>query len=119
MMHAGRLCVIASALALATACDGRRAGTVRATIDMRCRSNADCPAGFACANEFEHGPPITLCESEDPDVVCPPGYDTKVRYGQRFCRPHRTGGAPLGPGTVAATARRPLASGAGESRAAR
>ncbi len=89
MMHAGRLCVIASALALAVACDGRRGSTVRATIDMRCRSNADCPSGFACANEIEHGPPITLCESEDPAVVCPPGYVTKVRYGQRFCTPPR------------------------------
>lgn len=57
------------------------------TIDVRCASSADCPRGFSCSSDVEHGPPITLCESTDPAATCPPGYDTKVIYGQTLCKP--------------------------------
>jgi hypothetical protein len=30
---------------------------------------------------------VRLCESTDPSATCPEGFDTKVMYGQTFCRP--------------------------------
>jgi hypothetical protein len=48
--------------------------------------------------DVEHGPPTALCESRDPEAACPAGYDTKVLYGQIFCRPP----APVAAGAQAA-----------------
>ena len=90
--HGLRLAVVAG-MVLATACGAERDDTARVTIDVRCGSNADCPAGFACAAEAEHGPPTTMCESADAEVSCPPGYETKVGFGQTFCRPLGNAGA--------------------------
>jgi hypothetical protein len=89
--QAARLCALLSGLAglaglmLGTACGGDT--IVRTTIDVRCSSNAECPTGFQCWSESEHGPPTTLCESQDPAVTCPPGYDSKLLYGQTLCKP--------------------------------
>jgi len=43
-------------------------------------------------------PPTALCESRDPEATCPAGYDTKVLYGQIFCKPPApvAAGAPAG-----------------------
>lgn len=57
------------------------------TIDVRCGSNADCPKGFVCESDAEHGPPTTMCESYDPGATCPRAYETHVGYGQIFCIP--------------------------------
>ena len=99
--HAGKLTAVLCGVVLAMACGAEGDGdTARVTIDVRCGSNADCPAGFACAAEAEHGPPTTMCESADAEVSCPPGYETKIGYGQTFCRPLGNAGARAshGPG---------------------
>jgi hypothetical protein len=75
------------ATVLAAACSARDENTARVTIDMRCVSSADCPRGFRCEAELEHGPPTTMCESDDPVASCPREYDTHVGFGQVFCVP--------------------------------
>jgi len=75
------------ALALA-ACGPDRADSIAAvTIVGTCESSADCPTGFDCNEDVEHGPPTALCESEDPTAICPAGFETRVRYGQTLCKP--------------------------------
>jgi hypothetical protein len=76
-------------LALVTvgACGSDRDDTARVTIDMRCGSTADCPTGFVCEADVEHGPPTTMCESFDAQLSCPSGYETQIGYGQTFCKP--------------------------------
>ena len=85
--HAVR-CLLLSGLIAAAGCgaDGNDAPP-SVTIDVRCGSSADCPSGFACSADVEHGPPITLCESSDPAASCPAGFEVKVIYGQTLCKP--------------------------------
>jgi len=113
-----RLTAVLAGVVLATACGAERDTTARVTIDVRCGSNADCPAGFACEAEAEHGPPTTMCESTDAEVSCPAGYETKIGYGQTFCRPLGNAGARTNHGSMASSTRgRKLArTGAGEGR---
>jgi hypothetical protein len=99
-----RLGVLLSALAAAACGAERDDNTARVTIDVRCDSNADCPSGFACESEAEHGPPTTMCES-DAAITCPPGYETKIGYGQTFCRPSGNVGARASHGSMSITAR--------------
>lgn len=101
-----RLGVLLSALVAAAACGAERDdNTARVTIDVRCDSNADCPNGFECESEAEHGPPTTMCESADAAVTCPPGYETKIGFGQTFCRPSGNVGARTSHGSMSITAR--------------
>jgi hypothetical protein len=80
-------------LACGSACAGERDGSsARVTIDMRCDSSADCPGGFSCTSEDEHGPPTTMCESQVA-VACPAGYETLEGFGQTFCKPLAGAGA--------------------------
>ena len=75
------------AAVLAAGCSSRDENSARVTIDVRCDSNADCPRGFLCEAETEHGPPTTMCESDDPAASCPREYETRVGYAQVFCVP--------------------------------
>jgi hypothetical protein len=80
--------IFLSALAFAAGCGPGRSDSISAvTIEVPCGSTADCPSGFECTADVEHGPPTALCESQDPAATCPAGYDTKVLYGQVFCKP--------------------------------
>ena len=79
--------MLLSALALAAACGPDRDSIATVTIEATCTSTAECPSGFECMADVEHGPPTALCESRDPEATCPVGYSTKVLYGQVFCRP--------------------------------
>lgn len=82
-----QLSVLCAAV-LAAGCSALRdENPARITIDVRCASNADCPNGFSCEAETEHGPPTTMCESDDPAASCPHEFDTHVGYGQIFCVP--------------------------------
>jgi len=74
-------------LSLAACGLGRSEPMPTVTIEAQCLSNVDCPTGFECLQDGEHGPPVRLCESTDPSASCPGGYETKVMYGQTFCRP--------------------------------
>jgi hypothetical protein len=81
-------CLVLAALACVAACGLNFAEPVTSvTIEMQCVSTVDCPGGFACIEDSEHGPPVRLCESSDASATCPAGYETKVLYGQTFCRP--------------------------------
>ncbi len=76
------------AAVLAAACTPMRDDNpARMTIDVRCGTNADCPTGFVCEAETEHGPPTTMCESNDPEATCPADYVTHVGHSQIFCVP--------------------------------
>lgn len=95
----GALALMLGALAAsiaATGCtlDRSEASVSNVTIDMRCASTADCPSGFACNADVEHGPPTTMCESSDPAATCPAGFDIKVIYGQTVCKPRAPATAP-------------------------
>ena len=90
--------MLLSALALAAGCGPDRNDSIATvTIETTCGSTADCPGGFECTEDVEHGPPTALCESRDAEATCPAGYETKVLYGQIFCRlpaPVAAGGTP-------------------------
>jgi hypothetical protein len=85
--HAVRYMLL-SALAVAAGCSSQRSGSIAAvTIEATCGSSADCPSGFECTADVEHGPPTALCESADAEATCPAGYEIKERFGQVFCKP--------------------------------
>jgi hypothetical protein len=87
VQHAVRS-ILLSALAFAAGCSLGRSESISAvTIEATCGSTADCPSGFECTADIEHGPPTALCESQDPAAACPAGYETKVLYSQIFCKP--------------------------------
>src|SRR4029079_17710755 len=71
----------------AAACGSRDEDIARTTIDVRCDSNADCPRGFSCEAETEHGPPTTMCASDDPAATCPHEFETRIGYSEVFCIP--------------------------------
>ncbi|HSS01608.1 MAG TPA: hypothetical protein VLM79_31330 [Kofleriaceae bacterium] len=81
-----QLSVLCAAV-LAAGCSSRDDDTARITIDVRCGTNADCPHGFSCESESEHGPPTTMCESDDPAAICPHEYETRIGYSEVFCIP--------------------------------
>jgi hypothetical protein len=87
-----RSCILIASWLLGCGCGSDGPDTiVNATIDMRCRGDADCPARYECVSEVEHGPPTTLCESQDPAATCPTGFEIRRAYGQLFCTiPSRT-----------------------------
>ncbi|HEY6174815.1 MAG TPA: hypothetical protein VIX73_10240 [Kofleriaceae bacterium] len=88
VLQAIRRCLLAAGLLSLAACGlGRSEPVPSVTIEMQCVSSLDCPTGFECLQDGEHGPPVRLCESTDPSATCPEGFDTKVMYGQTFCRP--------------------------------
>lgn len=89
--HLSSLMTVFSALAL-SACasdaldSGSGAGTI---IDVACAEGPECPAGFECEVEEEHGVVTSYCKShEDGDPGCPPGYELEIEHGQAFCKPH-------------------------------
>jgi Cys-rich repeat protein len=58
-------------------------------IDTPCAADADCPDGFECEIEEEHGTTTSYCQAhEDSDGSCPPGYELEIEHGQAFCKPH-------------------------------
>jgi hypothetical protein len=75
-----------------TACTDPDTGTgsARVIIEQSCAADADCPAGFECELEDEHGVVTSFCQSDDDhsDGTCPAGYELEVEHGQSFCQPH-------------------------------
>jgi Cys-rich repeat protein len=61
----------------------------RAIIDTPCASDAECPTGFECEIEEEHGTTTSFCKAdEDTGGDCPAGYEQEIEHGQIFCKPH-------------------------------
>lgn len=61
-------------------------------LDVRCAADTDCPAGFECETEIEHGVDASYCVSHDSNSAstgqCPAGYELEVEHGGTFCKPH-------------------------------
>jgi Cys-rich repeat protein len=72
-----------------TACTDDTLGSAsRAILDQDCAADTDCPAGFECEIEVEHGVTTSFCQAHDEDGTCPAGYELEVEHGQEYCKPH-------------------------------
>ena len=81
------------------ACDGddlgqgSQADTV--VLDVRCAADAECPSGFECETETEHGVDTSYCVSDESEGTstgeCPAGYEQEVEHEGTFCEPHGGG----------------------------
>lgn len=64
-------------------------------LDVRCDLDADCPSGFECETEVEHGVDTSYCVSHDEDAAaagaCPDGYELEEEHAGTFCKPHGGG----------------------------
>ena len=93
---------LAALSAFTAACGGSSSGAAtsdlgsssanRLTLDVRCTSNADCPATFECQVEVEHGVSTSFCESHDPvapgaPATCPAGFEAEPEHGALACKP--------------------------------
>lgn len=61
-------------------------------LDVRCAADTDCPSGFECEDETEHGVTQSFCVS-DPEQgtstgACPAGYEQETEHADTFCKPH-------------------------------
>ena len=75
----------------------------RLVLDVRCATNADCPATFECELESEHGASTSFCKSHETiggpsSPSCPAGTEAEVEHGTTFCKAH--GGTATGGGTA-------------------
>ena len=86
-----------------TACVEPDTGTAsgRVIIDQPCAADTDCPAGFECEIEVEHGVTTSFCKSDDEhsDGTCPAGYELEVEHGVAYCQPHGGDGGGSGSGS--------------------
>lgn len=61
-------------------------------LDVRCSADSDCPSGFECEDEVEHGVDQSYCVSHDEDAAdageCPAGYELEEEHDGTFCKPH-------------------------------
>jgi hypothetical protein len=75
----------------------------RSIIDMPCAADTDCPTGFECEVEVEHGTTSSFCQASEPsdDATggCPAGFELEVEHGQNFCVPHGGSGGGAGSGS--------------------
>lgn len=96
----------------------------RVVLDVRCNADTDCPAGFECEVEDEHGVSTSYCKSHQSSSSgstsgstgtgtspCPPGFEQETEHGGIFCKPHggddggkNDGGASTSSGGAAAGA---------------
>lgn len=96
---------------LLTACNG--AGGIGSSsqavvLDVRCAADSECPSGFQCETEVEHGAAASYCVSDDDQGTstgaCPPGYELEVEHAEVFCKPHGGDDPSSGEGTGSACA---------------
>ncbi len=85
--------VFASSTAL-VACSSLSDGSSSQAVvlDVRCAADADCPSGFECEDETEHGVTTSFCVSHDEEAAangdCPPGYELEEEHEGTFCKAH-------------------------------
>jgi hypothetical protein len=73
----------------------------RVVLDVRCEADADCPTGFECESETEHGAATSYCKSHGGSSssvgtssggstggACPSGFEQELEHGGTFCKPH-------------------------------
>lgn len=72
--------------------------SARAIIETPCASDSECPTGFECEIEVEHGVTTSYCQADDDSGACPAGYELEVEHGQAFCKPHGGSGGGSGSG---------------------
>lgn len=88
-----------------SACNGQgglgsasQADTV--VLDVRCAADAECPAGFQCETEVEHGTESSYCVSDDDQGTsngqCPAGYELETEHAETFCKAHGGGNSGSG-----------------------
>ncbi len=78
--------------------DGSSQGA-RVVVDQRCTTAKDCPAGFQCEIETEHGITQSYCvahveDQSAPDaapVSCPLGFEAEIEHNLTFCKAHKSG----------------------------
>ncbi|MBX3210086.1 MAG: hypothetical protein KF764_33960 [Labilithrix sp.] len=91
---------------LVVACSGSDASVGgsradRVVLDVRCSTDSDCPSGFECEIEDEHGTSTSYCKSHRSEsssgssgsgtATCPPGFEQELEHGGTFCKPHGGG----------------------------
>jgi hypothetical protein len=87
----------------------------RVVLDVRCSSDSDCPAGYECEVENEHGASTSYCKSHESNgadsgsaspssSACPPGFERETEHGGVFCKPHGGGNAAADGGSASASA---------------
>ncbi|CAN5753826.1 hypothetical protein BH11MYX3_BH11MYX3_38630 [soil metagenome] len=99
-----RFFLAATLLTAACATDATSTAS-RAIIETACVADTDCPTGFECEIEVEHGITTSFCQADDDsDGTCPAGYELEVEHGQTFCKLHGggNGGGSGNGGTSAA-----------------
>ncbi len=88
-----------------SACNGQgglgsasQADTV--VLDVRCAADSECPAGFQCETEVEHGTESSYCVSDDDQGTsngqCPAGYELETEHAETFCKAHGGGNSGSG-----------------------
>lgn len=88
---------LAATLAACTGGAGTGSTSQASTVvlDVRCAADAECPSGFECETEEEHGAASSYCVShEDHGTstgVCPAGYEQEIEHAETFCKPHGGG----------------------------
>ncbi|MBK9034351.1 MAG: hypothetical protein IPL61_24310 [Myxococcales bacterium] len=101
MFTTARLSLLLATLAFTTAgCAlDQTSSTDRAIIETPCADGTECPAGFECEIEVEHGVTTSYCQADDDsDGACPAGYEAEIEHGQLYCQPHGGGGGGSGSG---------------------
>ena len=86
--QAARIALLLSLLPLAACTDAATSTSSRPIIDQTCAVDADCPTGFECEVEVEHGTTTSFCIAHEETDSCPAGYELEVEDGQSFCKPH-------------------------------
>lgn len=110
MTHRMLTTFVFAAVATTTACtDAPDSGTLgRTIIEQSCAADADCPTGFQCEIEEEHGTTTSYCISHESgsgsgSASCPAGYELEVEHGQAYCKPHGGDDGGTGTGTTGAS----------------
>ncbi len=90
---------------LAVACSDTASNEVRGThadrvvLDVRCSTDSECPTGFECEVEQEHGTSTSYCKSHVEDGAasapatasgCPAGFELELEEGRSLCKPHNS-----------------------------
>jgi Cys-rich repeat protein len=81
----------AAGLTACTLDSGTGSSSQTVVLDVRCSADADCPSGFECETEVEHGTASSYCVSHDSHTSngeCPAGFELEVEHGSTFCKPH-------------------------------